>query len=260
MLNAWRGDWRGAESSFESAQTLRPSDPSPASVRATYVLQTVGHMRAALRELETEYSGAPTNWQLIATLSAMYNLMNVEVEARRYASLAVALGGGDSPLLRVVKQWQAIRDARYEAAAALDLSTGWAGARSAAGRAAIKQAYAALGQPARRPAAASALRALFEQLSADHEVAQYKEEFIILPVMLEDLDLAFDAANRSEDEFTRKGTVGMTWGMLWMPQMRAFRQDPRFQAFAARLKLFDYWKHYGPPDDCALVGDRLVCR
>jgi TolB-like protein/DNA-binding winged helix-turn-helix (wHTH) protein len=260
MLNAWRGDWRGAESSFESAQALGPSDPSPASMRATYVLQTTGHMREALRALETEYAGAPTNWELIATLSATYNLMGMEAQARRYADLTVALGGGNAALLHVVKQWEAIRHARYEEAAALELSTGSAGAESDAGRATIRQAYAALGQPAQRPAAARALRALFEELSASQGVARYKEEFIILPVMLGDLDLAFDAANRSLDEFARFGTVGLTWGVLWMPQMRAFRQDSRFQDLSARLKLLDYWKQYGPPDDCQLVGGRIICR
>jgi len=50
------------------------------------------------------------------------------------------------------------------------------------------------------------------------------------------------------------------YSFLWMPEMRPFRLDPRFQAFVTRLKLFDYWKQYGPPDDCELAGERLVCR
>jgi TolB-like protein len=230
MLNAWRGDWRGAESSFESTQALGPSDPSPAAMHATYVLQTMGHMQEALRALETEYAGAPTNWELIATLSATYNLMGMEAQARHYADLSAALGGGNAKLLRVVKQWEAIRHAHYEDAAALAPSAQSFGEGSADGRATIiRQAYTALGQPAQRPAAAHALRALFEQLSRSTQVARYKEDFIILPVMLGDLDLAFDAANRSLDELARLGTVGLIWGVLWMPQMRVFRQDPRFQ-------------------------------
>ncbi len=62
--------------------------------------------------------------------------------------------------------------------------------------------------------ATRALRALFEELSASQGVARYKEEFIILTVMLGDLNLAFDAANRSLDEFARLGTVGLTWEVL----------------------------------------------
>lgn len=42
--------------------------------------------------------------------------------------------------------------------------------------------------------------------------------------------------------------------------MRPFRHDPRFQAFATRLKLVEYWKHYGPPDSCGLEDDKLTCR
>jgi len=28
----------------------------------------------------------------------------------------------------------------------------------------------------------------------------------------------------------------------------------------ARLGLMDYWKQYGPADDCGLRDDRLICR
>jgi hypothetical protein len=67
---------------------------------------------------------------------------------------------------------------------------------------------------------------LFDQLSASQGIARYQEDFIILPVMLGDLDLGFDAANRSLDEFPRLGTV----------------------------------KWHGPPDGCDLLGARPVCR
>ena len=82
----------------------------------------------------------------------------------------------------------------------------------------------------------------------------------MLSVMLGDLDLAFDIVKANLDQDVQLGTVGTSWSFLWMPEMRPFRLDPRFQAFVTRLKLFDYWKQYGPPDDCNLVGERLVCR
>ncbi len=41
-------------------------------------------------------------------------------------------------------------------------------------------------------------------------------------------------------------------GMMWAPEMRLFRQDPRFQDIAQRLGLMDYWKQVGPPDACTL--------
>jgi hypothetical protein len=41
--------------------------------------------------------------------------------------------------------------------------------------------------------------------------------------------------------------------------MRPFRRDPRFQPLVTHLKLMDYWKQYGPPDDCDLKDGKLQC-
>jgi hypothetical protein len=79
-------------------------------------------------------------------------------------------------------------------------------------------------------------------------------------VQLDALDRAFDLASQSLDEFARSGTVGSAWGVLWLPEMRPFRRDPRFQAFATRMGLMDYWKQNGPPDDCDLKNGHLACR
>ncbi len=72
------------------------------------------------------------------------------------------------------------------------------------------------------------------------------------------LVIATDAPSGREHDRIDDGELVL--GVLWMPQMRAFRQDPRFQALATRLKLMDYWKQYGPPDDCALLSEQLECR
>lgn len=72
------------------------------------------------------------------------------------------------------------------------------------------------------------------------------------------LDEAFAVAFDSLDHYAREGMVGGAWGVLWMPEMRAFREDERFQLFARRLRLFEYWSEYGPPDGYSLRGERLV--
>jgi hypothetical protein len=41
--------------------------------------------------------------------------------------------------------------------------------------------------------------------------------------------------------------------------MLAFRECPRFQQLLSRLGLIGYWRQYGPPDNCALRGDLLIC-
>jgi hypothetical protein len=42
--------------------------------------------------------------------------------------------------------------------------------------------------------------------------------------------------------------------------MRPFRRDARFQTFATRLGLMDFWLQYGPSDDCELCDGKLICR
>jgi hypothetical protein len=72
------------------------------------------------------------------------------------------------------------------------------------------------------------------------------------------VDLAFELAFISLDHYAREGTVGGAWGVLWLPEMAPFRNDERFQLFARRLRLFEYWSEYGPPDGHSLNGARLA--
>jgi hypothetical protein len=44
-----------------------------------------------------------------------------------------------------------------------------------------------------------------------------------------------------------------------MREMLPFRQDPRFQTLVARMGMFEYWKKYGPPDNCELRDGKLIC-
>lgn len=73
-----------------------------------------------------------------------------------------------------------------------------------------------------------------------------------------DLEAAYELGFASLDTYARDGTVGSAWAVLWLPEMQPFRDDERFQLFARRLRLFEYWIEYGPPDGYALKGERLV--
>jgi hypothetical protein len=78
--------------------------------------------------------------------------------------------------------------------------------------------------------------------------------------MLGELDSAYEVAGALVDGVRRFGTVGgAVWGGLWIPEMRPFRQDPRFQAFTQGLGFMEYWRKYGPPDHCELREGRLIC-
>jgi hypothetical protein len=41
--------------------------------------------------------------------------------------------------------------------------------------------------------------------------------------------------------------------------MRPFRRDRRFQVLAMRLKFIDYWKRFGPPDECVVQDATVTC-
>jgi hypothetical protein len=73
------------------------------------------------------------------------------------------------------------------------------------------------------------------------------------------VDLAYNTGFRTLDRCAVGGTVGVAWGLLWMTEMRAFRQDVRFQSFVERLALIEFWERYGPPDGSELRDGVLIC-
>jgi hypothetical protein len=77
---------------------------------------------------------------------------------------------------------------------------------------------------------------------------------------LEAYDQAFEMANRSLDDFAAVGSIGTAWGFLWARELAGFRDDTRFSALVARLRLPDYWQRYGPPDGYEWRDGQLVAR
>ena len=47
---------------------------------------------------------------------------------------------------------------------------------------------------------------------------------------------------------------------FWSSNMAPFRQDPRFAALVTEMKMLDYWREYGWPDDCQPAGDSVICK
>jgi hypothetical protein len=105
--------------------------------------------------------------------------------------------------------------------------------------------------------AARALRAIESALAAHELDPPMRKRFMLWYSRIGALDHAFEIAFNSLDHYAREGTVGGAWGVLWLPEMTAFRSDDRFQLFARRLRLFEYWSEYGPPDGHSLNGARL---
>ena len=50
-----------------------------------------------------------------------------------------------------------------------------------------------------------------------------------------------------------------TMNHVWMPQMKPFRQGPRFEALMDKMGLSVYWQQYGWPDLCTGADESFVC-
>jgi len=75
------------------------------------------------------------------------------------------------------------------------------------------------------------------------------------------MDDAHAVARRMVTRLERTGRlVGLNLPPLWLPELAAFRRDPRFQELAAGLGFIEYWKATRPPDGYALERGRLVER
>ena len=109
-----------------------------------------------------------------------------------------------------------------------------------------------------RSGASASLRAIEERLPLRQMDQGTRKRFIVWYTMLEDLDAAHGMMDRSLTHFAQSGFVGSAWGGLWMPELRPFRQDSRFQEVARRLNLFPYWEKFGPPDGHQLRNGRIT--
>jgi TolB-like protein len=260
LTNAVQGHWIEAELNFRGALGSGTSDPRARSRYAIYVLQPAGRLHQAYAEANEAYRLAPADVIVLFIRGDAAAYVESYGEAVRFVNLAISLGL--SKKLNTAGQIlarAAVGTGHYEEAAGY-VATGLTEQQRAAGAVdVLRLGYSARGDPTRAAAARQALQAFVNRLESEELDPALRRLLITQLAALGALDSAYQQANQSIDVYARSGTVGF-WNVLWVPEMRAFRKDPRFQAFVTRLRLFDYWKQYGPPDDCDLAGERLVCR
>jgi hypothetical protein len=195
------------------------------------------------------------------TRATLYSLLERDEEALRDVDLGLSMGGaresGSGPLILWSAAWRA---GRYQEATRIMLDSMQSDARNAGAEHVILLVFESLSDPSKQSAASAALRELRSRVSIEKLDRYEGSEYITLSVMARDLDEAYTAANHVLDRYQGSGAVGPNWALLWTPVMHTFRQDPRFQLFVRRLKLMDYWKVRGPPDNCSIVNDQLLCR
>ncbi len=260
--SAYRADWLKAEASFAAALAVDGRNPDTYEGYAYEVLAATGRLHQALAEGSEAYHLAPASELYAEVMAALSSLTGLDADAVKYAQLATALGFPPNvvPMPQIYAN-AARRGARYAEAADLLVPTLSDRVRGAGGAEAMRAVFAALGDPAKKPAARQALQSLVLKLGGDERVSSTRRDLIFDFVLLDALDPAYDLADRYVDEFERSGIGGgATLSFLWLPEMRPFRKDPRFQRLATRLNYIAYWKQYGPPDGCDLKDGKLTCR
>jgi DNA-binding winged helix-turn-helix (wHTH) protein len=194
------------------------ADPLVSGLRCAYLTLSVGQLGRAMQQAEYTLQVAPTHPIGVQMLATLHLALGNDASARRFAQLSIEQG--QSPTMAPLNDLLALLELR-------------------AGRP----------QELERICTCSAPEAPDPPM---------RKRLMLWHSLRGALDEAYALAFDSLDHYAREGTVGGAWGVLWLPEMRAFRDDERFQLFARRLRLFEYWSEYGPPDGHSLAGERLV--
>ncbi|HEY6454716.1 MAG TPA: winged helix-turn-helix domain-containing protein [Steroidobacteraceae bacterium] len=262
MMQAIHWHWLDAENSYRETMVTSADDPYFRDYHITFLLRAAGRMRQAESELMVSYRLAPTEGYTIHELIVTESLLEHDAEAVRLVELFRDLvaqeppAGEDAlPYLR-----RALRAGQYADAAKWGTRALSSSLRDAGGEATMRIFCAALADPAQRPAADRALRALRPRLVQSSDGDRVKMFFVAAFSMIGDLAGAYQLTQDLLDQrFAANGSGGVDWGEIWTPEMRAFREDTRFQVLMARVKLPEYWNAYGPPDGCDFRDGKLTC-
>jgi TolB-like protein/DNA-binding winged helix-turn-helix (wHTH) protein len=262
IMQAIHWQWLDAERSYRATMVTSADDPYYRDHHIEFSLRPAGRIRQAESELLASYHLAPTDGYTLHELIITDSLLGHDAESQRLIELyreLVAnepLGGEDVlPYLR-----GSLRAGRYAEAAKWGTLALSRSLRAAGGDATMKIFCAALADPAQRPAADRALRDFRPRLVQSSDADRVKMFFVAAFTLIGDLAGAYELTQDLLDQrLAANGSGDVDWGEIWTPEMRSFRRDPRFQALAMRLKLIDYWKHFGPPDECDFHDAMVTC-
>jgi Tfp pilus assembly protein PilF len=243
-VNARRGNWLAAHREYQAALSMNPEE-SPIHVGFATFLLTVGRARDALQVAREADRLAPGVAISAVNMAGISTILGLDADAVRYADKAVSLGvSPDLPLLRIFYSHPAYRRGDTAEAGAQMAKALPAEVRQSGGAEAVKLIYAALGDASKKNAALDALRELCAN-SAGMNSGLMLMQSVTWYTMLGALDSAYEVASEGLDKLRRSGTLGGSWGGLWISEMRPFRQDPRFGPLMDRLGLVEYWKQSG---------------
>jgi hypothetical protein len=257
VVQALQGPWLLSEDHFRRARDCLP-DPFLNNLHCVYVSTATGHLRQTLDEALQAHKEAAAQ-QFGATMIALTRtFMGHDSAAAEWALKCAQLGEPSwrPPLADLLAQL-ALRSHRYAEAETLLVESFSPPIKHAGAAQAVRQFVSALQGATSKGNALKSLAAL-EQVRTDDFDQTTRKRLLVWYSMLNELDAAYSLMDRSLQYYASKGFVGSTWGLLWMPELRPFRQDQRFQSFVSRLGLMPYWQTYGPPDGHRLRNGVLV--
>ena len=233
-------NWTDAESGYFFAISLDPNDPTAHQWYSALLVHT-GRLDEALEEAHKAYELDRTSPVLTAHLATAYLKLGESEKALELAQQSEELGIAED--LSGLRGFAYFRSGDLDAAVEAFASSPQLKDIPASG---IRDWLFAAQDP-------EAAQALLEQIRESPPEALDPSLALMFYIMLGDLDRAFDIAEGLADE------KRLPLGLLWEPESRALRQDPRMQTLAQRTGLVDYWRQYGWPDQCQPSGDGFTC-
>jgi TolB-like protein len=262
-LSTYRAQWLVAEQHFRRALSLDPSDPWLHNLYGTGTCLATGLLHATLRCAQESYRLAPASALGAMVMAAASVYLGQDSEGLSYVQLAVNLGWPRVVVpLPFITAGIAINAGRHAEAAEQIKAVLAPEILDAGGAVAVDRIYAAVAGDADKHLAIEALQSL---RAGTARAPMLRPVMVMLATnwftRLGAVDLAYEVAHATPEELETTGVLSnVTFvGTCWLPEMRAFRQDPRFQAYVTRLGLMQYWKQYGPPDGCELKDGKLIC-
>ena len=245
--------------SEEQSQALADSiESGDHAAHALNTLWPTGRLREATRELLESLRLAPANAANANTVARAYSTAGNNEMAARYTQESIVLGVDANGRRTLQTQAEiAQRTGRLAEAAMLMKRIMPERLRSLGADETVTLVYAAFDNPARVAAAVEALKTFVARLEPTEWVSKVWAMQSLSA--LGNVDAAYDVGRQLQKQFEKEAPYN-PWAWLWVPELRAFRQDARFQGFVAQLNMIPYWEKYGPPDDCTLANGVLTCK
>ena len=244
FLHYSRWEWSAAEEDFRRALEHTPNDPN---LHQWYSQQlaAVGKPELALEAVLQAKALDVLSPTINQRLAVVYQWVDDDEKAYQQFELASELGLGPraNPESYVI---QLLRRGDYKTARELLLDLQRAFRRASHW---VDPFIAALKDPARRPDALGALRAVADERQIS--VKYLQGALVYLGDADGALDVAFELLNEPLDfevEF------------LFARENAIVRQHPRFGELVRAIGLDDYWDDYGWPEFCNRDGDSIICR